>query len=148
VVCGAIGGGSGRRRANRSGVGKGQLAVRSRANNNATFALLGAEGAAVLDVEERAQAHQSAVPASPTQTQKLARAASTDPTPTPTDLPTPLQLPHTSTNKLGAFLPTEVPPRCVQVPFLLQTPVLAVPWAHFSFPEDQATSQTQAANSQ
>ena len=148
MVCGAIGGGSGRRRGDRGGVRHWQVAGRSRAKDHARFALLGAEGAAVLDVEERAQAHQSAVPASPTQTQKLARAASTDPTPTPTDLPTPLQLPHTSTNKLGALLPTEVPPRCVQVPFLLQTPVLAVSWAHFGFPEDQATSQTQAANSQ
>ena len=33
----------------------------------------------------------------------------------PTDLPTLLQLPHHSTNQLGAPLPTEVPPRCAQV---------------------------------
>jgi hypothetical protein len=36
-------------------------------------------------------------------------------------------------------LPTEVPPSCVQVPFLLPTSVLAVSWAHFGFPEQQAT---------
>jgi hypothetical protein len=34
------------------------------------------------------------------------------------------------------------------VPFLPQTPDLAVSWAHFSFPEQQATSQTQPVNSQ
>jgi hypothetical protein len=33
----------------------------------------------------------------------------------PTYLPTLLQLPHHSTNQLGAPLPTEVPPRCAQV---------------------------------
>jgi hypothetical protein len=41
-----------------------------------------------------------------------------------------------------------VPPSCVQVPFLLPTSVLAVSWAHFGFPEQQATSQTRPVNSQ
>jgi hypothetical protein len=34
------------------------------------------------------------------------------------------------------------------VPFLLLTSVLAVSWAHFGFPEQQATSQTRPVNSQ
>jgi hypothetical protein len=34
------------------------------------------------------------------------------------------------------------------VPFLLLTSVLAVSWAHFGFPEQQATSQTRTVNSQ
>jgi hypothetical protein len=37
-----------------------------------------------------------------------------------------LVAPHIITNQLGAPLPTEVPPICVQVPFLPQTPDLAV----------------------
>jgi hypothetical protein len=41
-----------------------------------------------------------------------------------------------------------VPPSCVQVPFLLPTSVLAVSWAHFGFPEQQATYQTRPVNSQ
>ena len=49
---------------------------------------------------------------------------------------------------VGAPLPTEVPPICVQVPFLPHPPDLAVSWAHFSFPEQQETSQTQPVNSQ
>jgi hypothetical protein len=34
------------------------------------------------------------------------------------------------------------------VPFLLLTSALAVSWAHFGFPEQQATSQTRPVNSQ
>jgi hypothetical protein len=34
------------------------------------------------------------------------------------------------------------------VPFLLLTSVLGVSWAHFGFPEQQATSQTRPVNSQ
>jgi hypothetical protein len=41
-----------------------------------------------------------------------------------------------------------VPPSSVEVPFLPQTPVLAVSRAQFGFPEDQATSQTRPVNSQ
>jgi hypothetical protein len=63
----------------------------------------------------------------------------------PTDLP---NTPHTSNNQLGTPLPTEVPPSCVQVRFLLPTSVLlAVSWAHFGFPEQQATYQTRPVNS-
>jgi hypothetical protein len=42
----------------------------------------------------------------------------------------------------------EVPPSCVQVPFLLLTSVLAVSWTHFGSPEQQVTSQTRPINSQ
>jgi hypothetical protein len=63
----------------------------------------------------------------------------------PTDLS---NTPHTSNNQLGIPLPTEMPPSCAQVPFLLLTSVLAVSWAHFGFPEQQATSQTRPVNSQ
>ena len=66
----------------------------------------------------------------------------------PTDLTTPLQPPHTSINQLGTPLPTKVPSSSVEVPFLLPTSVLAVSWAHFGFPEQQATSQTRPVNSQ
>ena len=41
-----------------------------------------------------------------------------------------------------------MPPSSVEVPFLPQTPVLAVSRAQFGFPEDQATSQTRPVNSQ
>jgi hypothetical protein len=88
------------------------------------------------------------VPASPIQTQNLASAAPTDSTecpPTPTNLP---NTPYITTNQLGAPLPTEVTTSCVQVPFLPLTSVLAVSWAHFGFPEQQATSQTPPVNPQ
>jgi hypothetical protein len=103
-----------------------------------------------------AQAHGSAVPASPTQTQKLAGGASTT-----RPLLTPLS-PHHHPHRLADPPPTPthqhqparclpphwVPPSSVEVPFLPQTPVLAVSRAQFGFPEDQATSQTRPVNSQ
>ena len=40
-----------------------------------------------------------------------------------------------TTNQLGAPLPTKVPRSCVEVPFLPLTSVLVVSWAHSGLPE-------------
>ena len=88
-----------------------------------------------LPTEVRCPRAPKAAAAAPTQTQKLAGAASSDPHLLPTASPLtcqpPYQLPHTSTKELGASFPVEVPSSYVQV----QTPVLAVPWAHSGLPE-------------